>query len=327
MPGNMKKSEIINLLLKEEFGYLPAKPISVESEEENREVFCAGKALLLKIKLTCTLENGKFSFPVYYTCPKGDKKHPCFIYINFRDNVSDRYMPSEEIVDLGCGVLSFCYKDVTDDNGDFIDGLAGIVYPDGKREDSQCGKIGLWAWAIMRVMDYTQTLDSIDKEYISVLGHSRLGKTALLAGALDERFFCAFSNNSGCSGAALSRENLGEKIKDITSVFPFWFCKNYLKYADNEENLPFDQHYLIAANYPHRVYVASAIEDKWACPENEFLSCVAASRFYEDHGLCGFVHQNRIPDVGDVFGDGLIGYHLRGGTHCLSREDWQKYID
>ena len=328
MPGKMEKEEIVKLLLTEEYGFLPEAPVSMEAEvEKSEENFCAVKAVLKKIRLTCKLEQGSFAFPVCYTCPAGKEEPiPCFIHINFRDLVPDRYQPSEEIVDEGYAVLSFCYKDISSDDGDFTNGLAGVVYPQGRTSKTQCGKIGLWAWAAMRVMDYAMTLPKLDHTHISVAGHSRLGKTALLTGALDERFYCAFSNDSGCSGAALSRNKQGETIRKIWDTFSYWFCENYEKYADNEEALPFDQHYLIAANIPHRVYVASAENDLWADPEKEYLSCVAASDYYKEHGLTGFIHPDRLPVSGDCFHDGDIGYHIRKGNHYFSREDWNYYI-
>ena len=328
MPDKMEKEEIVDLLLKEEYGYLPPPPLSVSAEVVNKlENFCAGKANYIELKLTCKTEKGDFSFPVRYTRRISAEKSPCIIHINFRSLTPDRYEPSEEIVDMGYSVLSFGYQDVTSDDGDFTNGLAGLVYKDGKRNPDDCGKIGLWAWAAMRVMDYALTLPEIDADHISVCGHSRLGKTALLTGMLDERFYCAYSNDSGCSGAALSRENSGETIEVITRVFPFWFCENYLKYANNEDKLPFDQHYLIAANYPHKVYIASAEEDAWACPKNEYLSCIAASSYYESKGKTGFIHPDRIAEIGDCFHDGNIAYHKRNGTHYFSREDWKNFIN
>ena len=324
----MEQSEIVALLLKEEYGYLPSAPYSVTATPENCDKnFCAGKATLQTLTLHCMAAWGEFSFPVYYACPKNVKDPvPCFIHINFRDLIPDKYQPTEELVDEGYATLTFCYKDVSSDDADFSNGLAGVVYPDGIQTDDGCGKIGLWAWAACAVMDYAQTLPELDPARISVAGHSRLGKTALLAGAMDKRFFCAFSNDSGCSGAALSRENTGETIQKITDKFPYWFCKNYPKYAENEEALPFDQHYLIAANIPHRVYIASAAGDAWACPDHEYLSCVAASEYYEKHVGSGFSHPNRLPNVGECFHEGMIGYHMRAGSHYFSREDWRYYI-
>ena len=331
-PIGLSREEIIDLLLKEEYGYLPSAPYSVTATVKSEDTkFCAGKAELLSLELTCKAKWGEFSFPVYYTRVKAtnEKKHafPCFVHINFRDNVPDKYQPTEELIDAGYSVLSFCYKDVSSDDGDFTNGLAGVVYKSGERSEYQCGKIGLWAYAACAVLEYALTLPEIDRTHISVVGHSRLGKTALLAGALDKRFFCAISNNSGCSGAALSRESKGETIADITRVFPFWFCKNYLKYAQNEDALPFDQHFLLAANANHKVYVASAIEDAWAYPKNEYLSCVAANDYFVSCGIDGFIHPDYIPEQPEKLHDGNIGYHLRVGTHYLGREDWQNFIE
>lgn len=326
-PMGLDKKEIVDLLLREEYGVLPKRPYSVTAAPVRTDkTFCAGKADLQELLLTCKAEWGEFSFPISYVCPKNKENVPAFLHINFRSLIPDRYQPTEELVDHGFATLTFCYEDVTKDNGDFTDGLSGIVYPEGKREKDQCGKLGLWAWAAMAVMDYAVTLPELDKDRISVAGHSRLGKTALLAGALDERFHCAFSNDSGCSGAALSREKTGETVERIMARFPYWFCENYSKYIGDEEALPFDQHFLLCANLPHRVYVASAVGDLWACPENEYLSCVAADEYYRSHGKKGFCHPDRLPAVGECLHEGDIGYHLRLGDHYFSREDWQNYI-
>ena len=327
-PLGLSKKQIIDTILREEYGYLPARPYNVSAKlERNDPRFCAGKAPLQTFSLTCRAEWGEFSFPVYYVAPKNKTDIPCFIHINFRNAIPDRYQPTEELIDCGYATLSFCYKDVTSDDGNFTNGLAGAVYPNGKRAASDCGKIGLWAWAAMAVMDFAQTLPELNKDKICIVGHSRLGKTALLAGALDERFYCAFSNDSGCSGAALARNNTGETVKKIVDAFPYWFCENYYKYSDNESALPFDQHWLIAANIPHKVYVASAANDSWSCPKNEYLSCVAADEYYRANGMGGFVHPESLPEIGDIFHDGDIAYHMRDGLHFLSREDWHRYIE
>lgn len=324
----LAKKELLNTLCNEEYGFLPPAPIKTTWEEiERNENFCAGKATLKKILIKCLTENGEFTFPIYSAIPNGNFKHPFFIHISFKENVPNEYLPSEEICDNGFGVLSFWYKDITSDSGDFNNGLAKVIYKEAERSENQCGKIGLWSWAASRVMDYTESLSNLDLSNAAIIGHSRLGKTALLTGALDDRFNYVISNNSGCSGAALARGNAGEKIKDIYETFPYWFCKNYEKYIDNEDNMPFDQHFLLSAIAPRKVYVASAKEDLWADPVSEYLACVAASETYEKLGLKGFVHPDRLPEAGDVFHEGNIGYHLRAGKHYLSREDWNYYMN
>lgn len=328
---NKTKAEMLNVLLKEEYGSIPSSPRNIKAIKTNDagNFFCAGKATLTHYSMITEGEEFDFAFPFRFICPTGADETtpvPCFIFISFEPEIPNRFLPIEEIIDNGFAVLTFCYKEVTTDDDDFANGLAGAVYPNGRKSPEDCGKIGLWAWAALRLLDYAQTLPQIKKDRISVVGHSRLGKTALLAGALDERFYCAFSNDSGCSGAALSREKDGETIEFINKTFPYWFCENYKKYSGKENEMPFDQHYLIASNYPHKVYVASACEDKWADPKNEYLGCIAADEFFKEQGASGFIHPERLPDIGDCFNKGNIGYHLRAGTHFLSREDWNRYI-
>ena len=171
-----------------------------------------------------------------------------------------------------------------------------------------------------------RTLPEIVPDCITVVGHSRLGKTALLAGAMDPRFFCAVSNDSGACGAALSREKTGETIKVTCGYNPYWFCKKFTEYFDNEDAMPFDQHFLIAANADHRVYVGAGSEDANASPMHEFLGAYAASEYFESVGKKGLICPDRLPDVGEFFHEGHIGYHLREGGHYLSRYDWNMYM-
>lgn len=326
---DIRRKEILALLQKEEYGYIPPAPknltYSIQSVDKR---FCAGKAPRQNVVLTCEFKNGKtFSFPVCVVIPKGIKNVPFFVSINFENTYPNKYQPTEEITDNGFGILSFCYKDITSDDNDFSNGLSKIFYPNGKRKnDTDCGKIAMWAWAAMRVMDYAQKIDVLDLSRGAVTGHSRLGKTALLAGALDERFFMAMSNCSGCSGASLSRKNKGETIRAICDVFGYWFCENYKKYTDNENSLGFDQHFLLAALAPRKLFVSSAKEDLWADPENEFLSCAAASEVYEKLGISGLVCKNEIPKKEEFFPDGNIIYCLRNGMHYFSREDWKRVM-
>ncbi len=325
LPELLSKEKMFDILQREEYGFIPGKPekISFEVEEDTIRRFCAGKAPCNKITAKCTLNGRDFSFPFYSVIPNGKKNLPFFIHINFRPDIPDRYMPTEEIIDNGFAVFSFCYEDVTSDDGDFTNGLAGILFENGERTDTDPGKIAMWAWAAHRVMDYAETLgDILDMKTSVVCGHSRLGKTALVTAAADERFRFAYSNDSGCSGASITRDKRGERVKDICDRFPFWFCENYKKYVDNEHGMPFDQHYLLACIAPRKVLIGSASEDMWADPNAEFLSCVAASDAFEN----GFVHGGELPKTNDVFFEGDIGYHLREGLHYFSREDWNRLI-
>lgn len=324
------RQSILNLLCDQEYGVLPPNPIDAKYTlvKEESVYFCAGKAVYQEYTASLTLENGVFTFPFFFVYPKNIKKSPVLLHISPQNLMPNKYMPIEEIIDLGFAVASFGYKEITSDDTDFSTGLAKLLFPDGKRTAQNApGKITMWAWAAMRVMDFLQTQNMIDKENITVAGHSRLGKTALLTAALDQRFACAHSNDSGCCGAALSRGKVGENIQKICTAFPYWFCENLYAYMGKENELPFDQHFLISAIAPRKVYIASAAEDTWADPKSEFLSGIAASETYKALGLEGLVvPDEKYPEVGSCFHEGNIGYHCRAGAHFFSREDWQKLI-
>lgn len=323
---------VLKTMLESEYGYLPEEPEKLEFRfvEEDKIRYCAGKASYMELEIVCTLNGEEFAFPVTYVYPNKGENFKTFVHINFRPDVPDKYMPTEEIIDNGFACASFCYQNVTSDDGDFTNGLAGVVYKNSQRTAYSAGKIAMWAWAAMRVMDFLQTRNEVDKDNICVCGHSRLGKTALLTAAVDTRFAAAHSNCSGCSGDSLNRGKTegNEFIGDIIDRFDYWFCENYKKYYGKDDETPFEQHFLSALIAPRRLHIASAAEDKWAGPNLEFLFCASSSEVYELYGKKGFVYEDGdYLNAGKYLNEGNVGLCYRNGRHYFSRDDWHGLMD
>jgi hypothetical protein len=176
-----------------------------------------------------------------------------------------------------------------------------------------------------RIMDYLQQDPSIDPKKVVLMGHSRLGKASLWAGASDPRFAIVISNESGEGGAALSKRAFGETVKQINDQFPHWFVAAFKKYNDNEKALPLDQHMLLALIAPRPLYVASAAGDLWADPKGEFLSAVNAGKVYALFGKKG-LGTDTMPPVDHPVGN-TVRYHIRSGGHAVTLYDWQQYMD
>lgn len=237
-----------------------------------------------------------------------------------------RRWPYEYIVSQGYAVVTFAREDVDPDWHDgFKNGVHAVMDAGKERGADSWGTVATWSWGLSRALDYLQTDADIDAGKVAVIGHSRLGKAALWAGATDQRFALVISNNSGCSGAALSRRWYGEHLSFINKTFPHWFCENYKKYNSKEDTLPFDQHELIAMIAPRPVYVASASKDKWADPKGEMLSLVGASSVYELYGYKG-LYAEELPPVNTPMSSDRMGYHLREGKHDIVLYDWQQYV-
>jgi (4-O-methyl)-D-glucuronate---lignin esterase len=234
--------------------------------------------------------------------------------------------PLIDFINKGFGVALIKGGEVIKDEVGFRSSIHRLFYKDSQsmpRAD-EWGVLAGISWQLSRAMDYLETQKSVDKDKVAIVGFSKLGKSTLWAGASDTRFAMVLSQNSGCAGAALWKRKFGENLKYMAR-FPHWLCDNAKKYIGVEEDLPVDQHMLLACIAPRPVYVVSGINDMWADNMGEYLSTHHATPVYELFGLKGQPSIDR-PEVNVPVDDRALAYHVRSGAHGYEQTDWDAYI-
>lgn len=339
-------------------GKLEIKSIDVLEESDNAY---QGKAKRKQVSLSFEKDGKSLHFTILMYIPRQVEKAPVILGYNFYGNhtvtndvnviISEAWAQNnesfgiinnqlteqsrgvrtnrwaiEKMLDAGVGLATIYYGEVDPDKNDLTDGVQSLFYIDGQQRPgvNEWGSIAAWAWGLSRAMDYFEQDTDVDASKVVVFGHSRLGKTSLWAGATDQRFAAVISNDSGCGGAALSKRKIGETVGRINQVFPHWFADYFQNYNNREDNLPVDQHELLALIAPRPLYVASAEEDKWADPHGEFLSAFYATPVYNLYGKQG-IPTDKMPEVNQPV-QNTVAYHIRTGVHDVTDYDWEQYI-
>ncbi|MGI5899892.1 MAG: alpha/beta hydrolase family protein [Christensenellales bacterium] len=325
-----RRPELLRLFEEHVYGFTPTELPETSFETVKSEA--AEKFTKHEIFARFSKDGKSCGFTFFYYLPTQAKKPaPAVIALNpfsrskrYADPDNNNiYLAHELLAENGCaGVLANVDELCADDKDEYANGILKLFPRQG---ESGWGALGAWAWAGSRIVDFLLSRTEIDSKKMCVLGFSRGGKAALWCGAQDQRIALTISVNSGCSGAAVTRGKRGECIRDITSNFPHWLCEKYSSYSYREEDLPLDQHMLLALCGPRLLYVSSASNDIWADPHKEFESCLNASALYELYGKKG-LQQAALPPSNQPLLDGSIGYHLREGDHGCLKYDWQQYI-
>jgi hypothetical protein len=356
-----RKPELKALFQHYMYGRYPARPEKVSGRTFFTDAAAFGdKGTLREVEITF----GPPDWPKIYlliATPAGKGPFPCFVGANFGGNhlitanpkvrlpsvwMPEKYpgvvenrateagrgaeadtWPLEQIIYRGYAVATFYCGDVQPDRPDVREGMFSTV-AEGDHDPARAGAIMWWAWGIHRAVDYLTQDDAIDPKRIAVVGHSRLGKTALLSGAFDDRIALTVANQAGCGGSGPSRHNdpKAETVARITKVFPHWFCDNFDQFGKDPTKLPFDQHTLVALCAPRPVLFTAAADDLWANPVGQFEVLKAATPAYKIHGVEG-LEANSIPKPGDPLIASRLGYWIRPGKHAMSPPDWKTYMD
>jgi len=231
-----------------------------------------------------------------------------------------------EILDTGWAVAIVNTGAIQQDNGSGLDaGIIGLVNKGKSRKPDDWGVLAAWSWGLSRTLDYFEKDKSINPKEIGIQGHSRWGKAAILAGAMDRRWAMVFSSCAGAMGTSLEKRSWGETIDNVAGTQEYhWMAGNFLRYAGHWKDMPVDAHELIALVAPRPVFITGGTQDQWSDPHGEFLACMGANPVYRLLGVKGLgTTIMPAPNVSLVSGNLAFREHAGGHTDV---PDWPVFL-
>ncbi len=343
---NIRRPQILSLFSNLIYGRVPEPMSPIETEYHvvaTDPTFMDGKATRNDVEIRFRNEQGEAKMLILVYVPNNvEGPVPAFMKHSFNNTQSRDFeahpdepgklrngWPLGDFFDRGYAFVAVYQQDLVRHNEvEFLRGIHPLFYQEGQSfpKASEWGVLSAVAWGAMRAMDYLETDDRIDETRVAIMGHSKMGKATLWTAAQDERFAVAISAQSGCAGAALWRRKSGETLEKMVTRFPYWLSRNAWKFVNQEDDLPVDQHMLIACIAPRAVYVHSGVEDTWADGRGEYLSAYYASEVYALLGKNGLTSETS-PPVGEAIIESDVGYHIREGGHSIEPWDWARFLD
>jgi hypothetical protein len=360
-----RRPEIKALFDYYEYGHAPPPPTNLVGKVVRHEPqYFDGKATLDEVRITFG-PPGTPPIHLLLVVPNQRTPTPVFVALNFCGNhavlndpqiaLPEPWMPDsckgctnhratdagrgaqagawaiENAIDRGYAIATFYDGDVDPDKNDFTDGVHPHYFAPGQKapREHDWGTLRAWAWGLSRVVDYLETRPDIDHRRIGATGHSRLGKTALLAAAFDDRIAIAAPHQSGTGGCALSRGNDQETVSRITRVFPHWFNLTFPKFAGHEDQLPVDQHLLMCLVAPRPIFDSEGDQDKWANGTSGLRALKAADKVYKFLGARGLLGSGVVRDEEPLSGPGVgdVVQYRRNTKHELAKAYWTRLFD
>ena len=237
--------------------------------------------------------------------------------------------PIAEILGHGYAYAILRYTEIQPDSAaGRTEGVIGLSLAPGQTTPApdEWGTISAWTWGLGRIMDYLETDPDVDATRVALVGHSRLGKTVLWAGATDPRLALIYSSQGGEMGSALARRDYGETVDDMAGNYGYQFAGNFQKYAGHWNEMPVDAHMLIALSAPRPVLVSGGSGDQWSDPRGEFLAMVAAGPVWRLLGKSD-LGTTELPALDVPVAAGTLAYLDHEGPHTINPLDWKTFLD